>query len=215
MQESAPHSTAQPPRLQTARLCLRGFVESDFEGLYALHSDPRAMRYWSFPAWTDASQAQGYFVSALQGRDPGRMLCWAITLRGADALIGTATLASIGRGQGRAEIGYALHPDRWGQGLAQEAVHAVLGHAFDGLGLRRVEADIDPRNAASCRLAERMGFIREGLLRERWPDAAILFVSGYPKSVEGGPVAKGSFLHKPFSARELAEAIHSAIAAGS
>ncbi|CAG4969949.1 GNAT family N-acetyltransferase [Novilysobacter luteus] len=168
MQESAPHSTAQPPRLQTARLCLRGFVESDFEGLYALHSNPRAMRYWSFPAWTDASQAQGYFVSALQGRDPGRMLCWAITLRGADALIGTATLASIDRGQGRAEIGYALHPDRWGQGLAQEAVHAVLGHAFDGLGLRRVEADIDPRNAASCRLAERMGFIREGLLRERW-----------------------------------------------
>jgi ribosomal-protein-alanine N-acetyltransferase len=44
----------------------------------------------------------------------------------------------------------------------------ALAHAFGPLGLRRVEADVDPRNAASCRLLERLGFRREGLLRERW-----------------------------------------------
>ena len=44
----------------------------------------------------------------------------------------------------------------------------ILRHLFDGMGLRRIEADIDPRNLASCRLVEKLGFVREGTLRERW-----------------------------------------------
>jgi RimJ/RimL family protein N-acetyltransferase len=43
-----------------------------------------------------------------------------------------------------------------------------LGAPFDDLRLNRLEADVDPRNAASCRALERLGFQREGLLRERW-----------------------------------------------
>jgi ribosomal-protein-alanine N-acetyltransferase len=47
-------------------------------------------------------------------------------------------------------------------------VRLALRHAFEELGLRRIEADTDPRNSGSCRLLERLGFVREGLLRERW-----------------------------------------------
>jgi RimJ/RimL family protein N-acetyltransferase len=49
-----------------------------------------------------------------------------------------------------------------------EALCAVVDYAFGPLGLRRLEADIDPRNDASIRAVERLGFVREGLLRERW-----------------------------------------------
>jgi RimJ/RimL family protein N-acetyltransferase len=49
-----------------------------------------------------------------------------------------------------------------------EAASALVEHAFGTLELRRIEADIDPRNVASARLLERLGFVREGLLRERW-----------------------------------------------
>ncbi|ETP61422.1 hypothetical protein BDSB_27145 [Burkholderia dolosa PC543] len=49
-----------------------------------------------------------------------------------------------------------------------EAASALIEHAFGTLNLRRIEADIDPRNVALARLLERLGFIREGLLRERW-----------------------------------------------
>ncbi|MEQ1832836.1 MAG: GNAT family protein, partial [Candidatus Eisenbacteria bacterium] len=56
----------------------------------------------------------------------------------------------------------------WGQGSLHEALTAVVGDAFGPLGLRRLEADIDPRNMASVRALERLGFAREGLLRERW-----------------------------------------------
>jgi len=68
----------------------------------------------------------------------------------------------------RAEIGYAQGRAYWGQGYMQEALKAVLNHAFEILNLHRIEADVDPRNAASVRTLERLGFQREGYLRERW-----------------------------------------------
>lgn len=161
-------TTPQPPLLTGERVVIRGFREDDLPALYELHSDPVAMRHWSFPPWTDISQAAGYFADALAAGDPDRMLCWVITLVGEDRLIGTTTLCSIDRAQGRAELGYALAVPYWGQSLAFEATRLVVDHGFRKLGLRRIEADIDPRNTGSCRLAERLGFIREGVLRERW-----------------------------------------------
>lgn len=156
------------PELTGERIHLRGFRADDLDDFYAVHSDVEVMRYWSFPAWTELSQAYERFASARAGRDAERLLCWAIAGRDDDCVIGGVTLFAIDRRQGRAEIGYSLHSDYWGRGLAREALQLVLAHAFDTLGLRRVEADIDPRNLGSCGLAERMGFVREGVLRERW-----------------------------------------------
>ncbi len=156
------------PRLRGDRLVLRGFRERDLDDFYTVHSDPAVMRYWSFPAWTDISQATEYFASARSGCDPERLLCWATTLADTDRLIGGVTLFAINPAQQRAEIGYALGSAHWGNGYAQEALSLVLDFAFETLDLRRVEADIDPRNASSRKLAERLGFVREGLLRERW-----------------------------------------------
>ena len=168
MQAPTEHPHDDLPVLEGARVRLRGFREDDLGDFYVVHSDPVVNRYWSFPAWTDPSQARDYFASAIGGRDADRMLCWAIADRDDDRLIGATTLFAINRAQGRAEVGYALRASHWGRGLAQEALRLVLGHAFDTLELRRIEADIDPRNAGSCRLIERIGFVREGLLRDRW-----------------------------------------------
>ena len=172
MTTTTPVTNSDPPtgipELQGQRLVLRGFRADDLDDYYAVHSDTTVMRYWSFPAWTDIDQSTEYFASACSGRDPERLLCWATTLSDSGRLIGGVTLYAINRAQGRAEIGYVLGSAHWGKGYAQEALSLVLDFAFDELGLRRIEADIDPRNAASCKLAERMGFVREGLLRERW-----------------------------------------------
>jgi RimJ/RimL family protein N-acetyltransferase len=61
----------------------------------------------------------------------------------------------------------ALRADRQRQGLASEALRLAIGHAFEVLGLDRIEADIDPRNQPSWRLLERLGFRREALLHGR------------------------------------------------
>lgn len=174
MTDDMPHEEAGAPSLPPLpalagqRVSLRGFREDDFDDLFALHSDPRVMRYWSFPAWTEKAQAGDYFARALAARDPDDMLCWVMTSADSEQLIGTTTLYAINRKQGRAEIGYALGSAHWGKGLAREAVALALDHAFDALGLRRVEADVDPRNTGSMRLMQALGFQQEGLMRERW-----------------------------------------------
>jgi RimJ/RimL family protein N-acetyltransferase len=156
------------PVLESARVRLRRYRADDVEAMFALYSDPRVMRYWSFPPWTDRSQARGYVERCLAGMDSGEIFPWAIADRDSDVLIGALTLFSLHAEQLRAEIGYSLSPDYQGRGLAAEALRLAIGHCFDQLGLRRLEADIDPRNAPSCRLLEGLGFVREGLLRQRW-----------------------------------------------
>lgn len=156
------------PVLETARLRLRPYRAGDVEAIFALYSDPRVMRYWSFPPWQERAQAQAYLQRALAGMDAGEIFPWAIAERRSDRLIGALTLFSLHLEQRRAEIGYSLAPEYQGRGLAAEALRCGLDHAFNSLGLVRVEADIDPRNESSWRLLERIGFQREGLLRKRW-----------------------------------------------
>lgn len=156
------------PELRSPRLRLREVRADDAPALFAIHSDRRVMRYWSYPAWTELAQAERKVADIQRQRREQEMLVWAIADAHDDRLIGTSAVFAMQRGQGRAEIGYSLHPDWQGRGLASEALRLILRHLFDGLGLRRIEADIDPRNQASCRLVERLGFVREGVLRERW-----------------------------------------------
>ena len=156
------------PELRSARLRLREVRTDDAPALFAIHSNPQVMRYWSYPAWTALAQAEQKVADIQRQRRELDILVWAIADAGTDRLIGTSAVFAIDLAQGRAEIGYSLHRDWHGRGLASETLRLILRYLFDELGLRRIEADADPRNAASCRLLEKLGFVREGLLRERW-----------------------------------------------
>ena len=85
-----------------------------------------------------------------------------------DRMLGHLSLFNFSEQSGRADIGYVLAREHWGQGFMREALTAAVDYAFGSMGLRRLEADTDPRNAASVRALERLGFAREGLMRERW-----------------------------------------------
>ena len=161
-------TVAVVPTLDTPRLRLRPYRREDAPELFALYSDPRVVRYWSFPAWTSPAQASAYLDRALSEMAEGRTLPWAVARRVDDCLVGTVTLFALAPGQGRAELGSSLLPALQGQGHATEAVRAALAYGFDALGLRRIEADVDPRNAPSRRVLERLGFVQEGLARARW-----------------------------------------------
>jgi RimJ/RimL family protein N-acetyltransferase len=156
------------PVLTTERLVLRAVADRDAEAVFEMESDPVAMRYWSRPPMTDIAEAFAA-VERVMGFFPARTaLRWAITRPGEDRLLGHISLFDFSDQNGRAEIGYGLTRRHWGQGIMHEALTAVIDYAFGPLGLRRLEADVDPRNAASLRALERLGFTREGLLRERW-----------------------------------------------
>jgi len=155
-------------RLDTPRLHLRPLCSEDAPALFAVFSDAQFMRYWSTPPWTALAQAQALIERDAVTMAAGEHIRLAIVRKADDILLGTCSLFNFMPSCRRAEVGYGLMPAAWGHGYMQEAVGALLRHGFEVLGLHRVEADIDPRNLASARSLERLGFVREGYLRERW-----------------------------------------------
>jgi ribosomal-protein-alanine N-acetyltransferase len=155
------------PVLDSPRLRLRPYRTDDARAIFAVYGDPDVTRYWSFAAWTDLAQAHAYLAQRMEFEVPA-VYAWAVADRDSDKLIGTTTLFSLNGPQRRAEIGYSLARAFHGRGIATEMLRTAIAHAFGELGLERIEADVDPRNEASWRLLERLGFRREGLLRNRW-----------------------------------------------
>ncbi|UTH74872.1 GNAT family N-acetyltransferase [Chromobacterium sp. IIBBL 290-4] len=155
-------------RLSTERLMLRPFCPDDAEALFRMHSDPEFMRYWSCEPWASPRRADELIQNDLRELAAGEHVRLGIFFRNESDLIGTCSLFHLSPQCRRAEVGYGIRPDYWRQGYMSEAVGALIDFAFGALGLNRLEADIDPRNVASARSLEKLGFAREGLLRERW-----------------------------------------------
>jgi [ribosomal protein S5]-alanine N-acetyltransferase len=155
-------------RLETERLVLRPLEDGDVDPLFALFSDAETLRYWSRLPMTDRREARAVIDDDARGFAAGSAIRWGLARRDDGRLIGTATLFKLEPAHRRAEIGYILERGSWGRGYMREALAAVLAHGFGALALHRIEADVHPGNAASIRLLEHFGFVREGLLRERW-----------------------------------------------
>jgi len=160
--------STQLPTLNTTRLSLRWIRAEDLDDFYAVYSNPEVMRYWSTPPLTTKDAASKLIDEIHESIERDDILKWGIALKSNDKLIGSVTLFHLDFTHHRAEIGYAQGRAYWGQGYMQEALTAVINYAFEVLNLHRIEADVDPRNDASVRTLERLGFQREGYLRERW-----------------------------------------------
>ena len=156
------------PVLATPRLVLREIAERDVDAVFELESDPVAMRYWSRPPMRERAEAEASVTRSLTFFPTRAGIKWVLARREDDRMLGHASVFDFVEPSDRAEIGYGLARAAWGHGYMHEALVAIVGYAFGTLGLRRLEADADPRNEASCRALERLGFTREGLLRERW-----------------------------------------------
>ena len=154
--------------LTTERLLLRRLASADAVALHAVFSDPEVMHYWSSTPWSTLEQAHEYIADADVALASGTMLRLGIECAASGQLIGQVALYRFDQQNRRCDVGYALGRAHWGRGYLSEALAAMLGHGFTALDLNRVEADIDPRNCASARALERLGFRHEGLMRERW-----------------------------------------------
>lgn len=153
------------PTLQTPRLRLRPFTDADTDALFALFSNPRVVRYWDAPAWRERAQAERFIANCARIADEGGGARLAIE-RTDGGFIGQCGLLRFNRVHRSAALTYSLDDRAWRRGFATEAVRALLRWGFETLDLNRVQAETDTRNTASIRLLERLGFLREGTLRE-------------------------------------------------
>lgn len=154
------------PTLSTPRLRLRPVTDADVEALFAQHRDAHVLRYWDAPPWTDRGRAERFVAASRQLADDGAGVRLAVDRTADGAFLGWCSLSRWNPDYRSAEIGYCYGEAAWGYGYATEAARGLLGWAFDTLDLHRVQAETDTRNAASARVLEKLGFVREGTLRE-------------------------------------------------
>ncbi len=140
--------------IRTERLLLRPFRADDLDALHAMYSDPQVMRYWDRPADGDPEKTRASLDGFLR-EAPDEHLEYAVERDG--VLIGRVAMFR------RYEIGYMFAPAHWGAGLATEALQALVAAAFARFPeADALTAEIDPRNTASARLLQRLGFVCTG-----------------------------------------------------
>jgi len=156
------------PTLHTPRLTVRPVDAADLQDLMAVNGDDAVTRFLPYSTWTCVEDGWSWLqrVNALEDAGTGRQL--VLALKDGGPVIGTLLLFKLDAPSARAEVGYVLGRSHWGRGLMAEALQAAIDTAFTTAGLRRLEAEVNPDNTASSTVLQRLGFAREGRLRQRW-----------------------------------------------
>ncbi len=155
-------------KIETERLILRALVAEDAGDLFSIFSDNEVMKYWNTEPWVSVDEAKTFITDSARSMDSNTEVILGIYLKSTRQLLGKIMLFSFAKESRRAEIGFGVSRDFWGKGIVLEAGSALIEHAFHTLKLRRIEAEIDPDNIASGKTLERLGFVKEGYLRQRW-----------------------------------------------
>lgn len=156
------------PVWETSRCVLRQVVKTDALQLLALRSDTAVMQYLDRESMTTVAEA-GVMIDSMDSRlAAGEGISWAVSLKNANEMIGLAGLWRIDKEHHRAEIGYTLLPVHWNRGLMSEVLQSIIDFGFRSMKLHSIEANVNPANAASIRLLEKLGFVREAYFRENY-----------------------------------------------
>jgi RimJ/RimL family protein N-acetyltransferase len=167
-------------QLQTPRLHLREFEESDAAACNVYEREPRVVEYQSFAPRTLAESLDYIRLSmATAVEKPRTVFDLAVVLREDARLIGRCGLKVVDRESREGALWYILNPEYWGRGIIPEAAHALLAFGFGELNLHRVIVDCEPANVASMRVAEKLGmrreahFVENAWVKGRWTDSVI------------------------------------------
>ena len=157
--------------LETERLLLRPFEERDLEALHAIHSDESVVR-WLYNDVRTPEESRELLAHKIAGaalRGEGEWLSAAVALRQSGELVGDVSLLWASEVHRQGELGFVFHPSHQGNGYATEASRPMLAFAFEELGLHRVVGRLEPRNAGSARVLEKLGMRREAhLVENEW-----------------------------------------------
>lgn len=164
-------------KIETTRLLLRPVSRNDVADLHDIFSNLDAMAYWSTPPHIDLAENEAW-VEAMMSIDPREGEDFVVECNG--RVIGKAGLYTF------PEIRFILNPNSWGKGYAQEALTALVDRAFSVHQLPSVDADVDPRNEASLRLLQRLGFQVMGRAPRTWNVGGVWYDSVFLRLMSRG-----------------------------
>ena len=157
------------PRIETERLKLRAIFPADAQAIFQLMSDPKVVQYYELEPFETIHQAQDLISSFTQWFQNDQAVRWAIIRKDDNELIGTCCFDTFHPKYQSVNVGYNVRSDQCGQGYATEAVQAIIGYAFkNGIvgPVNRIQAITVPANVASEKVLEKLGFEKEGLMRQ-------------------------------------------------
>lgn len=157
--------------IRTERLLLRRPRMDDIDAMFAIMSNPAAMRYWSTLPHASVEVTRPWLERMIERNAAG----------GEDFLIEFEgrVIGDVGAGR-LPDFGFIIHPDFWDQGFATEASRGFIDYAFSQTVASELTADVDPRNLASLGVLAKLGFVETGraertfLLGEEWCDSIYL-----------------------------------------
>ncbi|ANU09487.1 GNAT family N-acetyltransferase [Planococcus antarcticus DSM 14505] len=171
--------------LETDRFFLREFEKTDWKAVHAYASREIVSKYQSWEPNTP-QETQQYIDDVLQQqlRQPRTNFTFAVVWKETGKVIGAGELSAIDRTNQSGAIGYILHPNYWRQGIAAEVALLLLEFGFEENRLHRIWASCDPQNLGSQKILEKVGMIKEGLLRKNlrmkdgWRDSLLYSILG-------------------------------------
>jgi RimJ/RimL family protein N-acetyltransferase len=151
--------------IETERLILRKFKESDVDNFFNYRTNPQVVLYQS-EGWVNYKYEQAVeFVKKQMNSEPGIRDTWfqiAVELKDTGIIIGDLAIHTLAEDINQVEIGFSLNPIYQNKGFGIEAVKCLLGYIFNVLNMHRVIAITDVRNKPSIKLLEKVGMRKEG-----------------------------------------------------
>lgn len=162
------HMLSYSRLIEGPRVCVRQVGESDLAALLAINGDEQVTRFLGHTPWKAMAEAEAWFQRISAQQAAGSALEFVIVARQTGVVLGRCGLFEFEKINAHAGLGYLLGRAHWKQGYMREALTALIECAFNEMGLRKIEAKVETLNTASANLLRRLGFQREGVLRERW-----------------------------------------------
>ncbi|RZS29766.1 RimJ/RimL family protein N-acetyltransferase [Herbihabitans rhizosphaerae] len=161
---------AQPqPTLRTEHLVLRPWRRDDAPAVLRAYADPD-VRHWHCRSMDDLDESRAWITGQIEAWPTEAGASWAVTDPD-DVLLGRVSLRTVDLAEGHAEVGYWVLPEARGRGAAVESTVEITRWSFDELGLHRLWLRHSTRNIASCRVAEKVGYVAEGTSVSAGPHA--------------------------------------------
>ena len=154
------------PRIQTDRLILRRYKESDIDAIYEIITDKRLAKYIKYPTLTKDEELE-CIRKWISEADENKYEKWVIELKSTGDVVGNIDVNTVVKKHNYCNVGYSIRYCHWGNGYAAEALKAVSDYLLFTRGYYLVECSCNELNVQSYRVMEKAGFKKDGYIPNR------------------------------------------------
>ena len=154
------------PKIETDRLILRRYKESDIDTIYEIITDERLSKYIKFPKLSKEEELE-YIRQWISESDESKYEKWVIELKKDGTVVGNIDVNTVVKKHNYCNVGYTIRYDYWGNGYASEALEAVSNHLLENSGYYLVECSCNELNTQSSKVMLKVGFKKDGYIKNR------------------------------------------------